>query len=172
MVIWSGVMAVPGVWVVMLQTPAQAVLLPEETVWGLDGAVPPAEKHSLPALSVSPRTRAPAVIEAVFLVSALKLAKVPEPTIPTMTPTTIRLIRTRWPRPRLPPRPGRLLGRAGAAMRTGIAAGLRRGRAGDVPPSLAGTSLRTEVGCARPEPGASISCIPYLLPAATAARRS
>src|SRR4030081_3784875 len=95
-VIWSGLIAVPGVSVAMLQTPVQAVLLAGLTL------APPAEKHSLAALTLSPRTSTPGVIPGAVLGAALKVAKPPEPISATTVPTIMRLIRTFCGRPSLP----------------------------------------------------------------------
>src|ERR1700716_581166 len=119
-VIRSGVIAVPGVSVVRFPTPVQALLLAGLTL------APPAEKHSLPALTLSPSTSTPAVIEGALRVAALNVAKVPEPTTAATVPTTIRLIRTWCRRPRRPE--CRVAARPvvpAPATRTGRAAGTR-----------------------------------------------
>jgi len=126
MVIWSGLIAVPGVSVARLHTPVQAVLLAGLTSCGLEGAVPPAEKQTLPALTLSLRTSTPVVIAGALRVAALKVAKLPEPTSATTVATTMRLIRTWCRRPSRPDPSGWWEARDAAlahTRRTGIAAG-------------------------------------------------
>src|ERR1700687_4777097 len=129
-VIRSGAIAVPGVSVLRLQTPVQALV-----VAGFDVG-PPAEKHSLPAFTLSPSTSTPLVIEGALRVAALKVAKLPEPTRATTVPTTMRLIRTWCRRPSRPD--SGCCAEPTAARRTGIAAGCRPALAMGTPPTRAG----------------------------------
>src|ERR1700694_229974 len=137
-VIRSGAIDVPGVSVVRLQTPVQPLLLAGLTV------APPAEKHSLPALTLSPRTSTPLVIEGALLVAALKVAKLPEPTRATTVATTMRLIRT-WCRRPSRPDSGCWVLRAeppAAVTRSGIAARCRPAPARAARPTRAGRRPR------------------------------
>src|SRR5260221_12786317 len=97
-VIRRGAIGVPGISVVRLQTPVHAPVLAGLTL------APPAEKHSLPALTLSPRTSTPVAIEGAFRVAALKVAKLPEPTRAATVPTIMRLTRTWCRRPSRPDR--------------------------------------------------------------------